>query len=246
MPLPSKYVDKYELRRYGFHGMAHKSMYEQFSAKCDNKQLNKGGRLITMQLGSGCSITCSNQGRVLDTSMGFGPLEGLVMTTRTGDIDPAVLFYLQRQEKLSPTELETICYKQSGLLALSHDESNNMADLLQSSSPHAQQAVSSFCYALVKYIGAYTAVLGGLDGLCFGGGIGEKGVEIRRRVCEKLSWMGVVLDEAKNSGVKGTGRISKDGGGGVEVWVVEVDEAAVMVEEGEQAMDDDGKSDDSK
>ena len=190
IPLPYKYVEKYELRRYGFHGMAHKSMYEQFAAKCANQQLERGGRLITMQLGSGCSVSCLRAGRVLDTSMGFGPLEGLVMTTRTGDIDPAVLFYLQRQEKLSATDMETICYKQSGLLALSHDESNNMADLLTSQHEAAQQAVTSFCYSVIKYIGEYAAVLGGVDGICFGGGIGEKGQEVRRRVCERLGWLG--------------------------------------------------------
>ena len=245
IPLPSKYVDKYELRRYGFHGMAHKSMYEQFAAQCGNKQLNKGGRLITMQLGSGCSITCLLEGRVLDTSMGFGPLEGLLMTTRTGDIDPAVLFYLQRQEKLSATDMETMCYKQSGLLALSHDESNNMGDLLQSHSQPAQQAVTAFCYSLLKYIGAYAAVLGGIDGLCFGGGIGEKGGEVRRRVCERLGWLGVELDDGRNGELKGTRRISRDGGK-VEVWVIEVDEAAVMVEEGQQALDGDEKENDGK
>ena len=235
IPLPHKYVEKYELRRYGFHGMAHKSMYEQFAAQCVNKQLTRGGRLITMQLGSGCSITCLRDGRVLDTSMGFGPLEGLLMTTRTGDIDPAVLFYLQRQEKLSATDMEAICYKQSGLLALSHDESNDMGDLLASHTEAARQSVTAFCYSVLKYIGAYSAVLGGVDGICFGGGIGEKGHEVRRRVCERLGWLGVELDEARNKGSKGTGRISKDGGK-VEVWVIEVDEAAVMVEEGKQAL----------
>ena len=235
IPLPRMYVDKYELRRYGFHGMAHKSMHEQFAAKCDNRQLTRGGRLITMQLGSGCSITCLHDGRVTDTSMGFGPLQGLLMTTRTGDIDPAVLFYLQRQAALSATELESVCYKQSGLLAVSRDESNDMGALLSSHSEAAQQAVSAFCYSLVKYIGAYAAVLGGVDGLCFGGGIGEKGAEVRRRVCERLQWMGVELDEGRNAGLKGSGRISRDGGK-VEVWVIEVDEAAVMVEEGRQAL----------
>lgn len=245
IPLPYKYVEKYELRRYGFHGMAHKSMYEQFAAKCDNRQLTSGGRLITMQLGSGCSITCLREGRVLDTSMGFGPLEGLLMTTRTGDIDPAVLFYLQRQEKLSATDMEAICYKQSGLLALSHDESKDMGELIASHSEAAQQAVTAFCYSVIKYIGAYAAVLGGVDGICFGGGIGEKGAEVRRRVCERLHWMGVELDEGRNTELKGAGRISKDGSK-IEVWVIEVDEAAVMVEEGQQALNGDQKGEKQK
>jgi acetate kinase len=246
IPLPPRWVDKLGLRRYGFHGMAHHSMWQTFAAR--RPDLNRGGRLVTLQLGSGCSATAIMEGQAVDTSMGFGPLQGLVMTTRSGDVDPAVLMYVQKVEGVTAQDMEKALYQQSGLFAVSRGESKDMGELLKSQSPDAALAVDMFCYACVKYIGAYAAVLGGLDGIVFGGGIGEKGKEIRRRVCERLAWMGVVLDVEVNGKSDGTGRISKavvgvgKGKSGVDVWVVSVDEAKVMIEEGQHLLaEGDGK-----
>ena len=235
LPLPSALSSKHSLRRYGFHGMAHHSMWQQFSAL--RPDLPQGGRLLTLQLGSGCSVTALREGKAVETSMGFGPLEGLMMTTRSGSIDPAVVTYLQRVEGWGWEKMEKTLYNESGLYGVSGEESKDMGELLKSETEGGKLAVEMFCHACRKYIGAYAAVLGGLDGLVFGGGMGEKGKEVRRRVCEGMEWMGIELDEEVNGKTEKTARISKKGGK-VDVWVVSVDEAKVMVEEGRDLLKD--------
>ena len=238
LPLPYALEQKHRLRRYGFHGMAHHSMWQQFSAL--RPDLPKGGRLLTLQLGSGCSVTALREGKPVDTSMGFGPLEGLMMTTRTGNLDPAVVTFLQRVEPMTADDMEAMLYNKSGLLGVSEGESKDMGELLKSQTERGKLAVDMFCYAAKKYLGAYAAVLGGLDGVVFGGGMGEKGKEVRRRVCEGLQWMGIELDEEVNAKTEKTARISKKGAK-VDVWVVSVDEAKVMVEEGRHLLGKDSK-----
>jgi acetate kinase len=186
-----------------------------------------GGRVISIQLGAGCSITATRCGDAVDTSMGFTPLEGLVMATRSGDVDPGLLTFLQRAEGLKPEQLERLLNDESGLLGLS-GESADMKCLLDSRQPDASLAVDVYCYRVRKYIGAYVAVLGGADAILFGGGVGEHAPAPRSKILSGLEVLGISLDASANRAAIGTeARISGDGSK-VEVWVVPVEEAKIL------------------
>lgn len=184
--------EKWGIRRYGFHGIAHQALWNSYQ-----KQVSQTGRVITLQLGNGCSATAICDGKSLDTSMGFTPAEGLVMGTRAGDIDSALMPYLCQKLKLSPQEVLRIYNNESGLLGISN-VSSHMEELLKSADPHAQAAIELFNYRIVKYIGSYIAVLGGLDALIFSGGIGENAVSIRENIIKGLSGLGLKLDSKRN------------------------------------------------
>ncbi len=190
---------KHGIHRYGFHGIAHASL-AGICAAAVNRPLAQL-RLITLQLGNGCSATAIDRGRSVDTSMGFTPLEGLVMGTRSGDLDPAVVGHLVRKEGLSVDEVERLLNERSGLLGVS-GLSHDMRDVLKAAEgkpdSRAALALDLFCYRVRKYIGAYLAVLGGADALVFGGGIGEHAPAIRARICEGMGWCGVRLDRPRN------------------------------------------------
>ena len=190
---------KHGIHRYGFHGIAHASL-AGICAAAVNRPLAQL-RLITLQLGNGCSATAIDRGRSVDTSMGFTPLEGLVMGTRSGDLDPAVVGHLVRKEGLSVDEVERLLNERSGLLGVS-GLSHDMRELLKAAKgkpdSRAALALDMFCYRIRKYIGAYLAVLGGADALVFGGGIGEHAPAIRARICEGMGWCGVRLDRPRN------------------------------------------------
>ncbi|TKB73346.1 MAG: acetate kinase [Nitrospira sp.] len=190
---------KHGIQRYGFHGIAHASL-AGICAAAVNRPLGEL-RLITLQLGNGCSATAIDHGRSVDTSMGFTPLEGLVMGTRSGDLDPAVVGHLLRKEGLSVDEVERLLNERSGLLGVS-GVSHDMRELLKAAEgkpdSRAALAVEMFCYRVRKYIGAYLAVLGGADALVFGGGIGERSAVIRARICEGMGWCGLRLDRHRN------------------------------------------------
>ena len=201
--LPGELVDRHRIRRYGFHGIAHASLADGY-ARHSGTQLDRL-RLITLQLGNGCSITAIAKGRSIDTSMGFTPLEGLVMGTRSGDVDPSIVSYLCEQENVTPGEVERWLNEQSGLLGVS-GRSNDMKDLLSAMKEGnrlAELAVDLFCYRAQKYLGAYLAVLGGADAVVFGGGIGENAPEIRARVCANMGWCGLTLDSDRNEAAVG-------------------------------------------
>jgi acetate kinase len=193
---------KHGIRRYGFHGIAHASL-AGICAAAINRPLAEL-RLITLQLGNGCSATAIDRGRSVDTSMGFTPLEGLVMGTRSGDVDPAVVGHLVRKEGLSVDEVVRLLNERSGLLGLS-GLSRDIRELLDAAEgkpdSRAALAVDMFCYRVRKYIGAYLAVLGGADALVFGGGIGERSAIIRARICEGMGWCGLRLDRSRNDAV---------------------------------------------
>jgi acetate kinase len=163
-------------------------------------------RLITLQLGNGCSVAAIAEGRSVDTSMGFTPLEGLVMGTRSGDVDASIVSYLCEREKVVPAEVERWFNERSGLLGLS-GRSNDMRELLraakQDQDKRAEFAIDLFCYRVRKYLGAYLAVLGGADAIIFGGGIGENAPEIRDRTCRNMEWLGVRLDRESNRAAVG-------------------------------------------
>ena len=194
---------KHGIHRYGFHGIAHVSL-AGICAAAANRPLTSL-RLITLQLGNGCSATAIDRGRSVDTSMGFTPLEGLVMGTRSGDVDPAVVGHLVRREGLSVDEVERLLNERSGLLGVS-GVSHDMRDVLKAAEgkpdSRAALALELFCYRVRKYIGAYLAVLGGADAIVFGGGIGEHAPAIRARICEGMDWCGLRLDPLRNEAAR--------------------------------------------
>lgn len=198
--LPATLGTQRGVRRYGFHGLAHESMWHDWCAL--HPQLPRGGRLITVQLGGGCSVAAIDRGRPLDTSMGFSPLEGLVMATRSGDLDAAVVPYLERELGMSGDAIVELLNKQSGLKGLANGDANPAA-LLEDPSPSAQFAVELYCYRLRKYVGAYLAVLGGCDGIVFGGGVGEHVPGVRARALSGLAWAGIELEPALNEAARG-------------------------------------------
>lgn len=179
--LPKQLVDKYGLKRYGFHGISHEFLW------CRLQEIQLCKRAITIHLGNGCSITATKEGVPQDTSMGFTPLEGLVMGTRSGDLDPAIVGFLSEKEGISAEDVVELLNHKSGLLGLS-GVSNDMAILLseRAKSVEVKQAIDVFCYRVRKYIGAYQAVLGGAEALVFSGGIGENSPEIRAQITRKL------------------------------------------------------------
>lgn len=225
--LPWQVAEDQGIRRYGFHGLAHQAMWSRWCAL--RPDLPQGGRVISFQLGAGCSVTAINQGLPRDTSMGFSPLEGLVMASRAGDVDASVVTFLQRTQGLSGDEVDQMLNEHSGLLGVS-GASGDMRRLLEGADndPRQRFALDLYAYRARKYLGAYLAVLGGVDGILFGGGVGEHAPAIRLAILEGLAWAGVHLDEKVNATTVGReGRISANGPGAA-VWVVPVDEARVL------------------
>ncbi len=225
--LPRELSAQHNIRRYGFHGLAHQSMVEQWAAQ-------QGGdandtKVISLQLGAGCSVTASRSGAPIDTSMGFTPLEGLVMATRPGDVDAGLLLYLQRKAGMDAAQIEMVLNQHSGLLGLS-GISGDMRALLASDAPEARSAIALYCYRAKKYIGAYLAALGGADAVLFGGGVGENSQEIRTRIIEGMEWCGLRLDTAANiAPQKRGGRINATDGK-IEIAVIHVNEAYIMAQ----------------
>ena len=214
------------VRRYGFHGLAHESMWRRW---CElYPRLPRGGRLITVQLGGGCSITALDQGRPVDQSMGFSPLEGLVMATRSGDVDPSILPYLQKRLSLSSEQLIGLLNHEAGLKGLA-GRNANPGELLEDPAPQSQFAVELYCYRLRKYIGAYCAVLHGCDGIVFGGGVGEHVPQVRERALAGMAWAGIEIDAQANSAAQGAETAIQSARSVVKVQVIPVDEELVMV-----------------
>lgn len=216
------------LRRYGFHGLAHQALWTRW---CElHPDLPDGGRVISFQLGAGCSVSAIDRGRAVDTSMGFSPLEGLVMATRSGDVDPALITYLQRVEGLSAAEVERLLNQRCGLLGIS-GVSGDMRELLASHEPRARLAVDVFCYRARKYLGAYLAVLGGANGILFGGGIGENAAAVRAAILDGLAWAGLSVNAEANAETVGCEGCISAVGSRIGAWVIPVDEARVLAQE---------------
>ena len=197
LAIPIKYRNK-GVKRYGFHGLSYAYIMQTFEKMEGVEKAN--GKIIIAHLGSGASLAAIKDGKSVDTSMGFTPASGLTMSTRTGDLDPGVAWYLQKFEKLSAKELNHVINHESGLLGIS-GITGDMQQLLelQLKEKNAADAIEFFCYQCVKWIGAFTAVLGGLDTLIFTGGIGEHAPEIRERICQRLQFFGLELNQSKNT-----------------------------------------------
>ncbi len=237
--LPYQLYRRYRVRRYGFHGTSHRYVAYRY------RQLRKIERaetnVITLHLGNGCSVAAIRAGDSVDTSMGMTPLEGLVMGTRSGDIDPAIIDYIAAKEGLSAQEVETLLNKQSGLLGIS-GLTNDMRELLdeahESDDRRACLAIEIFCYRARKYIGSYLAAMNGADAVVFTGGIGQNSAEIRARICEGLSWLGVELDAERNAAHHGglEGLISRDSSR-LAVYVIPTDEELLIARDTVRCID---------
>lgn len=201
--LPRKWRER-GVRRYGFHGMSHKYVASRVAEALEQKLADL--RVISCHLGSGASVCAISHGVSIDTSMGMTPLDGLVMGTRSGDIDPGVFAYLAREFDLDAESVERELYRASGLKALAGDhEVQKVEQSASAGDADAQLAIALYVYRVRKYIGAYAAAMGGLDVLVFTGGVGENSAAVRRRICEKFDFIGLVLDDEKNDAVKLSG-----------------------------------------
>ncbi len=221
--LPFEFYTKYHVRRYGFHGTSHRYVAEM-AARHIGRPLEDLG-IITLHLGNGASATAIRGGRSIDTSMGMTPLEGLIMGTRCGDLDPAVGFYLGRRTGKSTDELESLLNHESGLLGICGiNDMREIQSLAEKGDPKAELAIDMFCYRITKYIGAYFAALGGADAIVFTGGIGQNCALIRKRACEGLERMGIMVDDDKNERTS-EGIFEIQGPGGVvKLLVIPTDE----------------------
>ncbi len=228
--IPYPLYRRHGVRRYGFHGTSHRSVAYRYRHLTGTERVDV--RIITLHLGNGCSACAIVGGESIDTSMGFTPLEGLVMGTRSGDIDPAVLDYIATKEGLSLPQVEALLNSQSGLLGIS-GLTNDMRDLLAEAREHddrrAKLAIRMFCWRARKYVGAYLAAMGGADAIVFAGGIGENAPEIRAEICDGMEWAGLVVDPSANDALTGgkAGRFSTDDSR-LAAWVVPTDEELLI------------------
>jgi len=226
--LPDALWRRHRVRRYGFHGSSHRYLAWRYAqihgfARDDYK-------LITCHLGNGCSISAVEGGKSVDTSMGFTPLEGLLMGTRSGDIDAGAVLHIMAKEQLTPAEMDVLLNRRSGLYGLStaSNDMRTLLDLCGRGHAAARLAVDTFCYRARKYLGAYYAVLNGCDAVIFTGGIGENASAIRAGICESLEALGIQIDPARNEAAAGVeANIARDGAK-VEVWVIPTDEGLVI------------------
>ena len=230
--LPQELMKRHRIRRYGFHGSSHDYMMRRY-AEIQGKSATQVS-IVTLHLESGCSACAIQDGRSVDTSMGFTPLEGLVMGMRSGDIDPALVGFIARSEKISLDEVETILNKKSGLLGLSgisHD-TRKIMPRFASNDPaprhEAELAMQVFCYRITKYLGGYLAALGGAEAIIFGGGIGEDTPWVRAEVCSHFAWCGMELDELANARlINEEGRITT-ADSKLAAWVIPTEESLMI------------------
>ena len=218
-------------RRYGFHGLSYEYIVSVLPQIAPD---NARGKLVVAHLGNGASMCAIKDGRSIATTMGLSPVDGLMMGTRTGALDPGVILYLLQHEGMDGTAVEKLIYEKSGLLGVS-GLSSDMRVLLASELPAAKEAVDLFVYRIGRELGSLAAALGGLEALVFTGGIGENAAEIRARVCRDGCWLGVMLDEAAN--LAGGPRISLPGAA-ASAWVIPTDENLMVARHARRLLDD--------
>jgi acetate kinase len=229
--IPYKFYKKYKVRRYGFHGTSHKYVAQK-AADILKKPIEEL-KIITCHLGNGSSITAVKNGVSVDTSLGFGTVAGIIMGTRCGDLDPAIIPFLMDKEKLSVEDINKIIYKESGLLGLSEGISSDKRDLREKANQGDERAIrtiSVFTYGIKKYIGAYAAAMGGVDVIVFTAGIGENSIETRAEACEGLEFLGVKINPEKNK-VRGKEVIISNNNSRVKVMVIPTNEELMIAKD---------------
>ena len=237
--IPYQLYRRHKIRRYGFHGTSHRYVAYRYRTICKINRENVN--VITLHLGNGCSIAAIKSGNSIDTSMGLTPLEGLVMGTRSGDLDAAIIEFISTKEGLTGQEVETILNTQSGLLGIS-GLTNDMRELLaeanENNDRRAKLAIEIFCYRASKYIGSYLAAMNGADAIIFAGGIGENSAKIRHLICENLAWMGIELDPQLNEKFIGgrEGIISQDSAK-LKVFVIPTNEELLIARDTARLID---------
>ncbi|MCL2718407.1 MAG: acetate kinase [Lachnospiraceae bacterium] len=232
--IPYEYYEMYKVRRYGFHGTSHayvsRHSAEYYQAKVDNSRPFEDLKIIVCHLGNGASVTAVKNGRSIDTSMGLTPLEGLIMGTRSGDIDPAIIEFLSHKENKTIEEITAVLNKKSGVVGLQGGGSSDFRDITSdylAGKPEAARAMKAYVYRIAKYIGAYTAAMNGVDIICFTAGIGENNSIVRGEVCEYLGYLGITIDNAAND-IKGEDIIISTADSKVTVMSVPTDEELMI------------------
>ena len=232
-PIPYEYYEKYGIRKYGFHGTSHMFVSQRL-AEIEGKDL-KDLKIVTCHLGQGSSICAVQGGKSVDTSMGLTPLGGIPMVTRSGDLDPSILLYLMKKEKLSPEQMENILNKESGVSGISglapdfrviEQESYNDNET-------AKIAMESFKYAIASYIAKYAVAMNGIDYIVFTGGVGENQINIRKGICEQLEFMGVEIDVEANN-MRGEEKVISKPSSKVKVYVIPTNEELMIAKETER------------
>ncbi len=237
--IPLKYYEKYKIRRYGFHGTSHFYVSHR-TAEILNRPIEEM-KIITCHIGNGSSVTAVKYGKSVDTSMGFTPLEGLVMGTRSGDLDPAIVTFLQEKENLSYKEINNILNKESGAFGLSNGLSSDMRDIenaaLEDHNEIAKIALDIYDYRIAKYVGAYAAAMNGVDAITFTAGVGENSAYTRADVCSYLEFLGLKVDPNKNN-VRGKEAIISTDDSKVKVLVVPTNEELVIARDTQKIVQD--------
>ena len=229
-PIPYEYYEKYGVRKYGAHGTSHKYVSGR-TAELLGKDI-KDLKIISCHIGQGASLCAVKDGKCWDTSMGLTPLGGIAMGSRSGDLDPSVVTYIMDKEGLTPAEMEKILNKQSGLLGISGVSPDNR-DVIQAAeegNERAKQAMETYCYIIAGYIGKFAASMNGVDVISFAGGVGERGIDEREKICEYLTFMGVELDKEANK-VKAEEREISTKNSKVKVWIVPTEEELMIARE---------------
>jgi acetate kinase len=227
--IPYHLYRRHRIRRYGFHGTSHR--YVAYRYRVLRNVTREQTHVITLHLGNGCSAAAIRKGSPVDTSMGMTPLEGLVMGTRSGDIDPAIVNLIAAKEGLSSHEVEALLNTQSGLLGISgltNDMRVLQAELKEHADRRARLAIDVFCYRARKYIGAFLAVMGGADGIVFTGGIGENSPEIRAQICAEMEWAGITLDAERNQEIVGKEGLISGDSSRLAVYAIPTDEELLI------------------
>ena len=228
-PLPLELAKRHKIRRYGFHGISHRYLMLRYAEI--TRRSPSQSRLITMHLEGGSSVCAIAGGRSVDTSMGFTPLEGLMMGTRCGDIDPAIVTYLIRKLGKSASQVEAFLNKECGLLGVSGHSADTRELVGSLENEFVRLAIEMFAYRVRKYIGAYLAALGGADAIVFGGGIGENTPLVREKIAESFSWCGMQLDAERNRSVVDREGLISVAGAPLEIWVIPTQEGLMMARE---------------
>ena len=223
-----EYYEKYHIRRYGFHGTSHRFVSARFFEITGMKP--EGSKLITCHLGNGSSISAIKDGKCMDTSMGFTPLDGFIMGTRSGGIDPSVLTYIMEKENLSPKAMSDIMNKKSGLLGISgvSSDKRDIGAAAAEGNQRAKLANELLNYQIKKFVGSYAAAMGGVDAIIFTGGIGENDDTVRAGVCSDMEFMGVELNRSANDGMRGEEKKISTDSSKVQVWVIPTNEELLI------------------